>query len=123
LGDPHTARLSSRQTQRFRVASPPANVPATSKRRKGRHQVDSSLPASIKVCKPPAGSWEDEVESFNPCHDEDCGSLVVYLTWKNGQKTQHETKVIYQCCPQKVRPSASPGEATPFPAVMLTGTL
>jgi hypothetical protein len=27
---------------------------------------------------------------------------VVYLIWKNGKKTKHETAVIYKKCPQKV---------------------
>lgn len=82
---------------------PAASAPAAGKRRKGDHPSDSTPPATTKAWKPPAGSWEDEVQSIDACHDENSGKLIVYLTWKNGQKTQHETKVIYQRCPQKVR--------------------
>lgn len=81
---------------------PAASVPAAGKRRKGDHPSDSTPPATTKAWKPPAGSWEDEVQSIDACHDENSGKLIVYLTWKNGQKTQHETKVIYQRCPQKM---------------------
>ncbi|OAQ98796.1 hypothetical protein LLEC1_08055 [Akanthomyces lecanii] len=27
---------------------------------------------------------------------------MVYLVWKNGKKTRHQTSVIYKKCPQKV---------------------
>lgn len=30
------------------------------------------------------------------------GKLVVFLNWKNGKKTKHNTDVIYRRCPQKV---------------------
>ena len=30
------------------------------------------------------------------------GKLMVFLNWKNGQKTKHTTEVIYKKCPQKV---------------------
>jgi chromobox protein 1 len=53
--------------------------------------------------KPPAGSWEDQIKDLDACEDEESGKLMVYLTWINGQKTQHETSVIYKRCPQKVR--------------------
>lgn len=81
---------------------PPAGAAAAGKRRKADHPGNSTPPVSTKVWKPPAGSWEDDVDTIDACHDENSGKLIVYLTWKNGQKTQHETKVIYQRCPQKV---------------------
>lgn len=83
---------------------PAASAAAAGKRRKADHPGDSTPPISTKVWKPPAGSWEDDVDTIDACHDEHSGKLIVYLTWKNGQKTQHETKVIYQRCPQKVSP-------------------
>ncbi|KAK3316079.1 hypothetical protein B0H66DRAFT_560303 [Apodospora peruviana] len=66
--------------------------------------TDSDTPVTAKklVWKPPAGSWEDHIETLDACEDEDTHKLMVYLTWKNGQKTQHETSVIYQRCPQKM---------------------
>lgn len=42
------------------------------------------------------------IASIDACHDENTGKLVVYLTWKNGHKTQHDTKIVYSRCPQKV---------------------
>ncbi|KXJ89697.1 chromo domain-like protein [Microdochium bolleyi] len=81
---------------------PAASGAAAGKRRKADHPRDGTPPASTKAWKPPAGSWEDEVDTIDACHDENSGKLIVYLTWKNGQKTQHETKVIYQRCPQKM---------------------
>ena len=65
---------------------------------------EDETPATVRAAawKPPAGSWEDEIEQLDACEDEDTGKLMVYLTWKNGHKTQHETKVIYRRCPQKV---------------------
>ncbi|KAH9886578.1 heterochromatin protein one [Xylariomycetidae sp. FL2044] len=75
---------------------------ATKRRRNASHPDSATPPASNKPWKPPVGSWEDEVESIDACHDENSGKLIVYLTWKNGHKTQHDTKVIYQRCPQKM---------------------
>ncbi|KAI0142689.1 heterochromatin protein one [Xylariaceae sp. FL1272] len=73
------------------------------RRRNDDHPASSTPPASsARAWKPPGGSWEEDVESIDACHDENSGKLIVYLTWKNGQKTQHETKVIYQRCPQKM---------------------
>ncbi|KAK8912304.1 Chromatin-associated protein swi6 [Metarhizium anisopliae] len=44
---------------------------------------------------------EDEIDRVDACEKESDGRLVVYLVWKNGRKTRHETSVIYQKCPQK----------------------
>ncbi|KAL2257618.1 hypothetical protein VTK26DRAFT_9390 [Humicola hyalothermophila] len=73
-------------------------------RRNGDHPLDSEPPLSAKAAtwKPPPGSWEDHVAQLDACEDEETGKLMVYLTWKNGHKTQHETSVIYQRCPQKM---------------------
>ncbi|KND90596.1 Chromatin-associated protein swi6 [Tolypocladium ophioglossoides CBS 100239] len=71
-------------------------------RKNGAHPADSTPPATSKKWSPPAGSWEDEIESIDACEDEGSGKLVVYLIWKNGRKTRHETSVIYKKCPQKM---------------------
>ncbi|KAL2143942.1 hypothetical protein VTI28DRAFT_9772 [Corynascus sepedonium] len=70
----------------------------------GDHPADSEPPSSAKaaVWKPPAGSWEDHIAHLDACEDEETRKLMVYLTWKNGQKTQHPTHVIYQRCPQRM---------------------
>lgn len=83
------------------------NTPTTGSKRARKndgHPGDSSPPATAKKAawKPPAGSWEDDIASLDACEDEDAGKLMVYLTWKNGARTQHETSVIYKRCPQKV---------------------
>ncbi|KAI1301047.1 heterochromatin protein one [Xylaria venustula] len=77
-------------------------VNGTKRRRNGSHPASATPPASARAWKPPQGSWEDAVESIDACHDENTGKLIVYLTWKTGQKTQHDTKVIYARCPQKM---------------------
>jgi chromobox protein 1 len=79
-------------------------TPATKKRsrRNGTHPADKTPPATSKEWSPPAGSWEDEIETIDACEDEGIGKLVVYLIWKNGQKTKHDTQTIYKKCPQKV---------------------
>ncbi|POR35187.1 Chromatin-associated protein swi6 [Tolypocladium paradoxum] len=81
-----------------------SGTPAAAKRsrKNGAHPADSTPPATSKKWSPPAGSWEDEIESIDACEDEGSGKLVVYLIWKNGRKTKHETSVIYKKCPQKM---------------------
>ncbi|RWA10155.1 hypothetical protein EKO27_g4953 [Xylaria grammica] len=78
----------------------PAN--GTKRRRNESQPASATPPASTRAWKPPPGSWEDQVESIDACHDENTGKLTVYLTWKDGKKTQHDTKVIYSRCPQKM---------------------
>jgi chromobox protein 1 len=82
-----------------------AQSSAVNKRPKknGYHPEDVEAPRTAKAWKPPAGSWEDHIAQIDACEDEESGKLMIYLAWKNGQKTQHETRVIYQRCPQKVR--------------------
>ncbi|KAK1827708.1 putative heterochromatin factor HP1 [Podospora conica] len=73
-------------------------------RKNGDHPSDGEPPATARAAtwKPPAGSWEDHIAQLDACEDEETGKLMVYLTWKNGHKTQHETSIIYQRCPQKM---------------------
>ncbi|KAI0477180.1 heterochromatin protein one [Xylariaceae sp. FL0804] len=95
------AGLKSKKRGRPSTGTP---TNGTKRRRNGDHPADSTPPASgnARAWKPPAGTWEDEIESIDACHDENTSKLMVYLTWKNGHKTQHDTKVIYQRCPQKM---------------------
>lgn len=80
----------------------PVTATAKRSRKNGLHPAETSPPATAKKWSPPAGSWEDEIESIDACEDEGSGKLVVYLIWKNGRKTKHDTSVIYKKCPQKV---------------------
>lgn len=93
-----------------RGRKPGAAAAATSNKRARRngHPADSTPPASAAKAgawQPPAGSWEDHIESIDASEDEKSGKLIVYLNWKNGKKTKHNTDVIYRRCPQKVGPA------------------
>ncbi len=70
----------------------------------GKNQTSASPPASASKAefKPPTGSWEDEVVAIDACEGNE-GTVVVYLTWKGGHKTQHPLAQVYKRCPQKVR--------------------
>jgi chromobox protein 1 len=88
---------------------PPSDASTTvgnnkKQRKNGVHPAESTPPVTSKNVewKPPAGSWEDEISSLEACEDEDTGRLMVYLTWKTGHRTVHETSVVYKRCPQKV---------------------
>ena len=71
-------------------------------RRNKAHATDETLLATAKKWSPPSGSWEDEIETIDTCEEDNDGYLIVYLTWKNGQKTKHDTEMVYKKCPQKV---------------------
>lgn len=79
---------------------------ASNKRsRRNGHPADTTPPATAVKAgawQPPAGSWEDHIESIDAAEDGNSGKLVVFLNWKNGKKTKHSTDVIYRRCPQKV---------------------
>jgi chromobox protein 1 len=66
------------------------------------HGTDETLPMAANKWSPPSGLWENEIEMIGACEEDDDGKLIVYLIWKNGQKTKHDTKIIYKKCPQKV---------------------
>ncbi|KAK2058985.1 chromo domain-containing protein [Colletotrichum caudatum] len=84
--------------------TPPAS---TKKSKRNGHPAESTPSASAKEAKSkawtlPSGSWEEEVESIDACEDEESGSLIIYLNWRNGQKTKHSKDVVYKRCPQKM---------------------
>lgn len=95
------AKTAIKTKKRGRPSST-APTNGSKKRRNDSHPASATPPISARAWKPPVGSWEEEIESIDACHDEHTGKLTVYLTWKNGHKTQHDTKVIYQRCPQKM---------------------
>lgn len=96
--------LNGRKRGRQSKSATPVEATKRAKKQKS-HPLDSTPPASAKAAewKPPSGSWEDHVETVDMCQDENDGTFIVYLTWKNGKKTQHPKEVIYRRCPQKVR--------------------
>jgi len=67
------------------------------------HPASATPPSSVAAAdfKPPTGSWEDAVVAIDACEGTE-GSVVVYLTWKGGHKTQHPLAQVYKRCPQKV---------------------
>ncbi|ROW06254.1 hypothetical protein VPNG_08107 [Cytospora leucostoma] len=102
-----------------------STTPAETKRaRRNGHPQDTSPPASLREreWKPPSGSWDEDVETVDMCQDEENGTFIVYLTWKNGKKTQHPKEVVYRRCPQKmlrfyerhIRVSRDGGEPIPI---------
>ncbi|KAM3513753.1 hypothetical protein MY11210_002566 [Beauveria gryllotalpidicola] len=80
----------------------PTPVKRSRKSNGAGHPGATSPPASSKPWSPPAGSWEDDIDTIDACQDEGTGQLMVYLVWKNGKKTRHTTSVIYAKCPQKM---------------------
>lgn len=91
--------------KRGRPASSTPTTTGKRPRKNGAHPADSTPSATAKKWTPPAGSWEDQIDSIDACEDEGSGKLVVYLVWKGGHKTKHDTHVIYKKCPQKVSTS------------------
>ncbi|KAK4043098.1 hypothetical protein C8A01DRAFT_32737 [Parachaetomium inaequale] len=98
---------SAKALKNKKRSRPSSSTPQASGKRSrpnGEHPGDSEPPLSAKAVtwKPPPGSWENHVAHLDACEDEESGKLMVYLTWKNGHKTQHTTNVIYQRCPQRM---------------------
>lgn len=102
------AALTGRKRGRQSTSATPGEAKRSKKQGQNgaaaHHPLDGSPPATAKLVewKPPSGSWEDHVETVDMCQDENDGSFIVYLTWKNGKKTQHPKEVTYRRCPQKV---------------------
>ncbi|KAK0385436.1 hypothetical protein NLU13_7912 [Sarocladium strictum] len=94
---------ATKTKKRGRQPSSGAGAAAPKRPRKnGVHPADTAPPATSKKWAPPAGSWEDLVENVEASQDETTGKLMIFLTWKNGQKTRHETHVVNKKLPQKM---------------------
>ncbi|KAL0941815.1 chromo domain-containing protein [Colletotrichum truncatum] len=105
LFEQKTKAKTTKKRGRVSAASTPST--GNKKARRNGHPADSTPPASATAAREkawtlPSGSWEDEVESIDACQDEESNALVIYLNWKNGQKTKHPTEVVYKRCPQKM---------------------
>lgn len=72
------------------------------KRTRTSHPGDSTPPKQNKgKFVPPSGSWEDHIAEIDAIQGDD-GQLWIYLKWKSGDKTRHDTKTIYKRCPQQM---------------------
>jgi chromobox protein 1 len=83
----------------------PQNGANGAKRSKKAASETPSANAKQAEFKPPTGNWEDEVVHIDACEGNE-GTVVVYLTWKGGQKSQHPLAQVYKRCPQKVMHSS-----------------
>lgn len=82
---------------------------AGAKRGRKEHPASGPRSASARSAefKPPAGSWEDVVKHIDACEGEE-GSVIVYLTWESGHRSQHSLAQVYKRCPQRVSPNIRP---------------
>lgn len=79
------------------------HVPRASSR---RHSLSLPISKTLKW-RAPVGSWEDKIQTIDGCEDAGNGDLIVYVTWKGGQKTRHKAQMMHAKCPQKVHFLAS----------------
>ncbi|KAB5566513.1 hypothetical protein GE09DRAFT_1107068 [Coniochaeta sp. 2T2.1] len=84
-----------------------SDTPSTTNKRSRKngdaHPLDTTPPATKRAAwKPPSGLWEDHIADLDVIEDDESGKLMVYVTWKDGRKTQHETSVIHKRAPQKM---------------------
>lgn len=103
--DQATAELKKLQEKaprkRGRASTGAAPAPKGKKGKTEQHPGSMTPPVAMKEFKPPSGSWEEEVKAIDACEGTD-GEVSVYLTWRNGHKTQHPLETVYKRCPQKV---------------------
>lgn len=80
----------------------PSNGTKRGRKGKNDHPLDTTPPASAsREFAPPTGNWEEEVRDIDACEGKD-GKPIVFVTWKNGNKSQHPLAQIYKRCPQKM---------------------
>ncbi|RDL37057.1 uncharacterized protein BP5553_04490 [Venustampulla echinocandica] len=96
------AELRPKKGRKRGRASLEANNGTVPKRGRKSHPESSTPPRSAGAqFSPPSGSWEDEITKIDACEGHD-GEVVVYLTWREGHKTQHPLEQVYKRCPQKM---------------------
>jgi chromobox protein 1 len=94
--------IAAKTKRRIRTTNGTFGIRPKRLRQNKAHVTDETLLATTKKWSPPSGLWEDEIERIDACEEDDNGKLIVYLIWKNGQKTKHDTEIISKKCPQKV---------------------
>lgn len=102
-GRPKLFEKPAKGKKRGRQSASASSTTATKRPRKSEdHPADRESPAEVqKVFKPPAGSWEEEVVDVEMFRGDD-GELRVFLTWRNGSKSQHAAQQAYLRCPQRI---------------------
>ncbi|RSL39435.1 hypothetical protein CEP51_016811, partial [Fusarium floridanum] len=89
---------SNKAVDTKRHESAGGHVPKASSRRVG---PSPRISKKLKW-RPPVGSWEDHIQTIDGCEDASNGDLVVYATWKGGEKTRHKAQILHTKCPQKL---------------------
>lgn len=74
---------------------------ASAKKKKVTPARDNSDGPEEPKWKPPAGSWEDEIQAIDTIEKTDKG-LICYVQWGNGKKSQHEVHTVYKKAPQRM---------------------
>ncbi|KAI8648146.1 Chromo domain-containing protein [Fusarium sp. Ph1] len=95
--EPGRAAGAKRRTQ---TVNDDSNTRPKRLRRQKAHVTDETSRATTEKWSPPLGSWEEEIQMISDCQEDKNGKLIVYLVWKNGEKTKHDRQVIYKKCPQ-----------------------
>ena len=84
------------------ASTTPTSSAAKRSRKAEDHPASRESPPDVQQpFKPPVGSWEDDVVDVEMFRGDD-GELRVFLTWKNGIKSQHAAQQAYVRCPQRV---------------------
>ncbi|KAI5807418.1 hypothetical protein DFH27DRAFT_523063 [Peziza echinospora] len=87
--------------KRGRASTGAATPAASSKKKKTTPSNESPAPADEPKWRPPAGSWEDEIQAIDTIEKTEKG-LICYIQWGNGKKSQHEVHTVYKKAPQRM---------------------
>jgi chromobox protein 1 len=98
--DKKSGKSSKKRGRASTGAAAAENGSKRGRKSNGAHPASATPPKSAEF-KPPTGNWEDEVVQIDACEGAE-GTVVVYLTWKGGQKSQHPLAQVYKRCPQKM---------------------
>jgi len=101
-----TSSAQKRGSGRKHNQSTPASEGGTKRR---RHSTDDDTPVRQKTngmnaWEPPKDlvSWDDKVANVETVEKTENGLVLVYLHWKDGHKSCHDTTVVYAKCPQRM---------------------
>lgn len=96
------AKKSKKRSRASSGVDTPTNG-AKKGRKSKNHPLDTTPPRSNEHVGfvPPTGNWEEQVEGIDACEGAD-GKPIVYITWKDGNKSQHPLAQVYKRCPQKM---------------------
>ena len=99
---PKTPAKSKRGRKSAAASDTPKSDAPASKRAKRSKTTEEVAPKTEELLLP-EGTWEDSIQLIDAIEQREDSGYDGFVLWNNGQRTHHQTSLLRQKCPLKVR--------------------